>query len=160
MWRIVHSVVLRWELRVWDVGLSASCAETAECVSKAILLTSVKMNFIIFVTLSVPAKSLLILRLNLLIPSCIHRRTKQDRQCAYNIFWLVHVTISSNETQQCVVFVLLSYVSLSVNTVHCKTVRLCIMYDAGNNINLFRSSCKAPAISWPILTKESLDSFS
>ena len=100
------------------------------------------------------AKSLLILCFILVTPSCILRRTKQDRQCSYNIiFWLIRVTIVSNDTQQCVVFVLLSYVSLSVNIEHCKTVLLWTIYVAGKSINLFRCSCKVPAISCQILTK-------
>jgi hypothetical protein len=107
---------------VWDVSLFTSSAETVKCVSKVILLTSVKKNFIIFITLFMRAKSLLILRFILVATSCIRRRTKQDRQCAYNIFWCVRVTFVSNETQQCVVCVLLSHVSLSVNIQHCATM--------------------------------------
>jgi len=152
VWRIVHSVVLRWETRVWDVGLTASCAETAKCVSKAILLTSVKTNFI-FLTL---LKQQIVCSYCVLFSQPCHVFSEERNKIGnvrVNIFWRVRVTIASNETQQRVVFILLSYMSLSVNTEHCKTARSCIIYVAGNNINLFRSSCKVPAISCLILTK-------
>jgi hypothetical protein len=71
----------------------------------------------------------------LVTPSCILRRTKQDRQCAYNVtMWRARVTVVSVETQQCVVFVLLSYVSLSVNIERCATMLLWTIYVAGNSV--------------------------
>jgi hypothetical protein len=45
----------------------------------------------------------------------IQRIKKQDSQCRYNVtLQFMHVTTVAVETQQCVLYVLLSYMSLSV----------------------------------------------
>jgi hypothetical protein len=39
---------------------------------------------------------------------------EQDRQCTYNVtFWRVRVTVVAAETQQCLLCVLVTYLSLS-----------------------------------------------
>jgi hypothetical protein len=73
-----------------------------------------------------------------------YSQIKQDRQCSYNIIlWRVRVTTVAMEKQECVLLVLLRYMSLQTrkNISYCTTT-LSWQINVWQQRNILRPSCK------------------